>query len=61
MVQSLDIWLCVLYVFAGKKQKSLVSAAAVLTRETKEDCLFLSPGSFYLVKYALSFKITTDL
>lgn len=55
-------WLCVLYLFADKKtQKSLLSAAAILTREAKEDRLFLSLGSFYLVKYALSFKIRTDL
>lgn len=60
MVQPLDIWLCVLYLFADKKQKCFVSAAAILTREGKEDCLFLSPGSFYAVKYALSCKITTD-
>lgn len=61
MVQSLGISLCVLYLLADKKQKSLVSAAAILTRGAKEDCLFLSPDSFYLVKHALSFKITTDL
>lgn len=53
--------LCVSDYFADKKQKSLVSAAALLAKEAKEGCLFLSPDSFYLVKYALSFKITTDL
>lgn len=55
-------WLCVLYLFADKKtHKSLVSAAEILTRGVKEDCLFLSLGSFYLVKYALSFKMMTNL
>lgn len=50
----------VCYTYLLTKPKSLASAAAISTSEAKEDCPFLSPGSFYLVKYALSFKMTTD-